>query len=173
MRQICISTSVSREGGSSYFEFMIAAIVISLLSGLLLHRFVTYQRQVEEAGVQQFVAALRVALQVKRGKLLTTGQDSQVALLADTNPIELLSEKPHNYRGDYFSPDPGELPGGIWFFERNSKTLVYLLNNGKSFPGGIPKALKFKVKLSHSPQINVEPQSRPSVTNVSLVQVDR
>ena len=173
MRQNCKGGSLPRARGASYFELVVVIIIISLLMGLLLQRLFNYQRQAELAGVQHIVTILRSALQVKKGSLMANGRDAEIALLADQNPMEFLTRKPHNYQGDYFLPQLAELPGGIWFFERNSKTLVYLLNNGKSFPAGIPNALKYKVKLNHSPQINAEAQSRPGVTNVSLVQVDR
>ncbi|MES2899206.1 MAG: type II secretion system protein [Pseudomonadota bacterium] len=173
MRQVSKTASREGERGSSYVELVVVAIIISILTGSLLQRLFNYQREAELAGVQIIVATLQGALVVKKGSLMARGKASEIATLVDQNPMNFLTLKPHNYLGDYFSPDADELPAGNWFFERNTKTLVYLLNNGKSFPGGIPKPLKFKVKFSHSPQDLAESPSEPGVTNVSLVQVDR
>lgn len=173
MRHVAEKARSSCPRGYSFIEFAFVAIIFTLLSGLLLQRIFQSQRMAELAAVDYVTAVLRSALVVKSAQLLTQGKRDDIPALADQNPMNWLTQKPHNYHGEYFSPDIEELPGGVWFFDRKTKTLVYLLNVRKTFPTGTPKSMKFKVKLNYSPVGNVGRQQSYSVTSVSIVQVDR
>jgi hypothetical protein len=153
-------------------EIAVVAIVMSILAGFLLQRLVSYQAQAELAAVERVAAIIRTALTLESAQLRVRGKGDQVALLADRNPMELLMEKRENYLGEFFSPDLRTLEKGNWLYDRKDKSLVYLLNNGKTFPTGMPNLLKFKVKLIRPEQLTVGTLQQNIVTNVSLIQVD-
>ncbi len=172
MRHLAKAARWRRAAGFTVFEFAIVAIILAILTGVLLQRLLDYQQQAELAAVQRTVAILRSALVLKTAQLRMGNDPSAVAPLAAQNPMDWLAEKPPNYLGEFFSPDLTELQDGNWLFDRKDKSLIYLLNNGKSFPGGIPKPMKFKVKLFDGTQQLPGGQSNGVVTDVSLIQVD-
>lgn len=162
-----------RQQGFSLFELAVSAIIVSVLTGVLLMRLIEYREQAELASVERLVGILRSALALKSGSLAARGQEEEIASLASINPLELLSEKPANYIGEYYRPDIDDLPKGNWFFDRSSKTLVYLLNHRKRFPQGTPSALYFKVEFSRLPKINAKPTGTPNASVIALIQVNR
>ncbi|MBC7456525.1 MAG: type II secretion system protein [Massilia sp.] len=129
-------------------ELVIVTAVMALLAGVLLNRVVWYQRQAELAGVQQLVGALRSALRLQASALLTRdGGEPALAALAAQNPMTWLVRTPGNYLGEYYSPVIDALPRGAWFYDKNNKTLIYLLIDGKNVTDGVNDVMKFKVKL--------------------------
>ena len=172
MRHLVTSIRRRRGRGFSMLELAVVAIIMSVLAGVLLQRLFNYQAQAELAAAERVAAIIRTALTLKSAELLVRGKGGEVAALADRNPIELLAEKPQNYLGEFFSPDLSTLEKGHWLYDRKDKSLVYLLNNGKTFPAGMPKSLKFKVKLIRPEQLTVGSLQQNIVTSVSLIQVD-
>jgi prepilin-type N-terminal cleavage/methylation domain-containing protein len=170
-----LATARGHRGGHGFtlFEVAVSLLIVAVLAGVLLQRLHFVQQRAERAAVAQTVAILRVALTVKTAHLLATHRDQEIATLALENPFDWLAEKPQNYLGEYFAPDPRDLHRGNWYFDRKEKTLVYLLNSEKTFPTGISNALKFKIKLDHSPQSAAELPQGQDVTSVSIAQVDR
>ena len=171
MRHIAELARKSPQAGFALFEFAIVITIIGLLTGLLLQRLFYYQREAELATVNHVAGLLRTVLALKTAELHAKNKEQEIPNFAEQNPMTWLAQMPHNYRGEYFSPQPEELPPDGWFFDRKSKTLVYLLNTRKSFPWGTPNAMKFKVKLDHSPQQSAEEQAPNNVTSVSFTQV--
>lgn len=134
--------------GASLFELLIVALIIALLVGVSLNRIAWYQRQVELAGVQQLVLALRAALQLQTAALLTRDGGAQALTeLAGKNPMDWLAKKPINYAGEYYSPKINELQPGTWCFDRTNKILIYLLGDEKNVANSVDKTIKYKVKL--------------------------
>ena len=137
--------------GFSLFEMAVALAVFGILAAVLLNRVLFYQQQAEVVAAEQLIGTLRAALQLKSAQLFIGHREQELTRLADENPIGWLAEKPQNYLGEYYAPDLKEMPQGNWFYDRADKTLVYLLNNSKSFAAGPPNLLKFKVKLARLP----------------------
>lgn len=173
MRHIGETAMRGRQGGFSLFEFAVAAIIIAILTGVLLMRLMDYREQAELAAVERTVGILRSALVFKSGSLAARGQQDELDSLTRKNPVELLSEKPANYLGEYYAPDNSRLPRGSWYYDRSSKTLVYLLSNAKKFPQSSADALYFKVEFSGLPKINAKPNGTPQQSVVVLTQVNR
>lgn len=173
MRHIRETARPAGQGGFSLFEFAVAAIIVAILTGVLLMRLMDYREQAELAAVERTVGILRSALVFKSGSLAARGQQDELTSLITKNPVELLSEKPANYLGEYYAPDNSRLPKGSWYYDRASKMLVYLLNHAKKFPYGSADALYFKVEFSGLPKINAKPDGTPQQSVVALIQVNR
>ena len=134
--------------GATLLELVIVAAVTALLAGVLLNRVTWYQRQAELAGVQQVVVALRSALRLQASALLARdGGEPALAALAAQNPMGWLVRTPGNYLGEYYSPVIDALPRGAWVYDKNNKTLIYLLIDGKNVTDETDHVMKFKVKL--------------------------
>lgn len=150
--------------GFSLFEMAVAVAVFAVLAAVLLNRLLFYQQQAEVVAAEQLIGTLRAALQLKTSQLLISHRGQEVTRLADENPMSWLSEKPANYLGEYYAPDLKKMPQGNWFFDRSEKSLIYLLNNSKSFAAGPPNLLKFKVKLARLPTNPAKSSGSPALT---------
>ncbi len=158
----------TRVVGATRYEFAIAVIIVAILGGILLQRVVYYQEQAELVAVEQVATALRLALRLRMDELHARPRAGEAPRLADENPMNWLSSKPKNYLGEYYAPISGQLEQGNWYYDKADKTLVYLLNKGKSFGEGRPNLLKFKVKLLSLPSQTAK-LSAPLDPNEGLV----
>jgi type II secretory pathway pseudopilin PulG len=160
------------QNGFKLFEFAVATAIFAILVTVLLQRLWFYQGEAERVAVQQVVANIRSALeiQVARGRL--PGQQLNLTILTEQNPLLWLADKPPNYAGEYFSPTDQEVAVGNWYFDRHDKMLVYLLNNRNSFGGTELKRLKFKVKLFRLPKSSAKPTGTSDPDGVAFEQVN-
>jgi hypothetical protein len=158
--------------GFTKFEFVVSAFVFCILVGVLLNRIGLVQDETERAQVARVLGTMRAALQFKTVELIVNSKQAEAAKFVDQNPMDWLMDRPENYLGEYYSPTAGTLPKGNWYFDRSNKTLVYLLNNGKTFEGEQLNLLKFKVKFSDTPGNTVTSSGQPSlIKGIALDQV--
>ncbi len=162
---------VRAERGFSKFEFALAAALFAALLGIAANRMRFYQQNAESVAAKQLVATLRGALAIKTAHLAAAREGAGIAALIDENPIGWLYENPHNYLGEYYSPDAQTLPRGNWYFDRRDKTLVYLSSERESFVPHSLILLKFKVKYFHRPTLPAASPPSASIENAVLVQV--
>jgi hypothetical protein len=155
--------TIRRQRDSSLLELALAAVVTALLAGLLLNCLISYRGESEQVAAKQLIGSLRTALAVRSARAISTTGEAGLLALAHQNPMTWLQEPPHNYLGEYYSPNKVELPGGNWYFDRVGQTLVYLPASAKSFSAGIQKILIFKVKLIRmSGPVNTDRQEKGS-----------
>lgn len=134
--------------GATRFEFAVCVVVMGLLAGVLLGRLLEWRAQSERVAAYHVVGALRTALAVREAQLSAAGGNTTLAL-ARENPMAWLLRRPANYLGEYYAPDLATLRRGAWFFDRNDRTVNYLLASD-TFSFQTSKLLKFKVELSGS-----------------------
>lgn len=162
----------TRQCGASLIEFAVGALVIGILLTILLQRMWFYQGQAEQVAVQQTIANLRAALNIKVAQAKLPGRSVNLTLLAEQNPFDLLLDKPVNYLGEFFAPVEQDFETGNWYFDRRDKKLVYLLNNANSFESAPTKHLKFKVKLLRLPNSPAKPLEPSSYDGIAIEQVN-
>jgi hypothetical protein len=78
------------------------------------------------------VANLRTGLRYKTADLLIRDKVSEIATLADENPINWLQIQPENYLGE-FEQAPTTDARGKWYFDKTRRELVYTINNRRHF----------------------------------------
>jgi len=161
-----------RQGGASYFEFAIVAIIFAILTGVLLQKLNSYQQEAERLAVQQVVASLRAALASKAASLYLKGNEAEMMALLRRNPMELLEHAPQNYAGEFDSGAAGSVKEGQWYFDRSSATLSYLLNAHSIFGGDSAKHLNFKVKFAQIPSNITNIHEGPGPGGVTLEQIN-
>lgn len=149
--------------GFALFELAVAAVVVAVLAGILLHRLAPYAGQSEVVAAKQLIHSLRTALALRSAQALKIGGRDALVAISKENPIEWLARRPENYLGEYYLPDEAELPKGNWYFDKASRTLAYLPAAPKSFSAETSKFLRFKVELLRVPG-PVEPDGRNRVT---------
>jgi general secretion pathway protein G len=140
-----------KRGGFTLFEFVVAMVVVAVLTALVLNRLQTYQREAEQVAVQRLVGTLRTALSVRIAQLSVAKKKQELLSIIDENPMDWLVEPPRNYLGEYYSPEENLISDGVWYFDRRSKELVYTASEPKTFGHAIRILLKFKVKFVYLP----------------------
>lgn len=135
--------------GFTLIELAVVVAVVGLLATALLSRISFYQELAEKVAMEQLLGTLRSALHLQIADSLVKGDKAAINRLADQNPMDWLAEKPNNYTGEYYTPQPRVVAAGNWYFDLHTKNLVYLANNHKHLhtaPGESNK-LRFQVKL--------------------------
>ena len=148
LRQQCPRFSPRRAGGFTLFELAVAAAVSGILIMVFLSRVAFYRNEAERLAFEQTVLALRTETSMQGYATLIANRPAQLGTLAGQNPMNWLAQKPPNYLGEFYSPDPKKLASGNWFFDRSDGLLVYLLNESNTFDAEGSELLKFKVSLS-------------------------
>lgn len=160
------------QAGFKLFELAVAAAIFAILVTVLLQRLWFYQAEAERVAVQQVVANIRTALEVKVVQSRLPGHKLDLTILVEQNPLQWLSDKPANYAGEYFAPTDQEVAVGNWYFDRRDKMLVYLLNNRNFLGSSQLKRLKFKVKLFRLSNSPVKPPGASDPDGVAFEQVN-
>jgi len=139
--------------GFTLLELVVVVIIIAVLMGLLMNRVLFYQEQAEKVAMEGVAGAIQSALILQYGQIQTRGKPSDVAALADDNPMNWLQKKPVNYGGEFYDPTPLSVKSGNWVFDLKKRELVYLLRNDGHFkPGRDGKNwIRFHVAAYHEP----------------------
>jgi prepilin-type N-terminal cleavage/methylation domain-containing protein len=152
-----------RNRGFTLIELLIVISIVAILFGVGLERLLRYQEMGERAGVEQNVAAMNTALNMKFAAYVVRGRPAAIENEVGKNPVGLLSRSPQNYLGELYSPEMKSLPRGSWYFDVASRDLVYLPNRRRylSAGDGPPDALHFRVALTQVRNEPGEPRELP------------
>ena len=150
--------------GFTLLELVIVIAIIVTLMGLFMNRFMYYQEQAEKTAMEQVAGAIQSALVMQYGQILTRGKPSDVAALAQDNPINLLQKAPHNYAGEFYDPTPLSVPPASWMFDLKTRDLIYVLGEGNYFKPGKDgrKWIRFHVALSYTKSLLPSLQNEPT-----------
>lgn len=106
-----------------YYEFAVVVILISLLALVLLRALDGARGELEEAGLQGDVAAIRMGLIEVVAHRETFGG----VLPKSGNPIDWVANRPASYLGER---DQVPEEKSVWYFDRQAKELVYRFHDG-------------------------------------------
>ncbi|MBS1144452.1 MAG: hypothetical protein H6R14_1858 [Proteobacteria bacterium] len=106
-----------------YYEFAVVVILIGILAMVLLKALGRTGSELEEAGVQAEVSAIRVGLIEVVAHRETFGG----SLPKSDNPLDWVANRPANYVGEVDGvPDSKS----VWYFDRRERELVYRFRDG-------------------------------------------
>jgi prepilin-type N-terminal cleavage/methylation domain-containing protein len=144
----------SRRYGFTLIELAVVASVVGVLAAVLLNRVIFYQEQAEKAAMEQTVAIIRSALHMQTAVRFAKDRAADIPRLLKQNPMDWLSEKPMNYKGEYFAPKPKDLEPGNWYYDIQSGYLIYSIRNETNFhiDAGEPNQVRFRTRLVTSLQ---------------------
>lgn len=117
--------------GFTFFEFSIAALVLSAVAIVFYHKLLLYQEQGEKAAMERTVASIESALRMRHAQLFSMDKAGDVGVLAQANPIDWLISKPINYIGVHEGPLVGDKRRGIWYFDAKRQVLVYVVKHDR------------------------------------------
>jgi prepilin-type N-terminal cleavage/methylation domain-containing protein len=149
------AAAAARDGaraGFSLIELVVVIILIAILYAVAADRLIAMRAQAERSHVENTVGALRSALGVRTAAAIARGAVGELAALAGSNPMDLMTEVPESYRGAFFGPDPAAFDGGQWYFDRRDGALVYRVRYADFFRGSAtgPARVRFAIELDFS-----------------------
>ena len=118
--------------GASFVEFAVSMALMGIFVGVLLERALYYQEYAEKTAMESTAQNIRTGLRYKVADLILANRVSEIATLADENPMNWLAERPPNYLGELDSA-PMDEPKGQWYFDKGKRELVYAVNNRRHF----------------------------------------
>lgn len=141
------------ESGFTLIDFVVSMIVVVVLMGVLLDRFMFYQEQTEKLAMEGVVSALDSALILQYGQIMTRGKAGDVVALVQDNPMNWLQKRPRNYTGEFYNPSPQAVESGNWLFDLKSRELIYVIRNHDHFkPGSDGRPwIRFHVATRYDP----------------------
>jgi general secretion pathway protein G len=144
-----------RSSGFTLIELAVVICIIAILATLLLNRLIFYSEQAEKVAMEQTLGTLRSALHLQISAYLLNGKSTQIAQLAEENPMNWLAEKPSNYVGEFYAPKDGIISTGSWYYDVPTKNLVYLAHRHDNLhvtPQGDYRLL-FRARVSRNVQL--------------------
>lgn len=145
------------------FEALVWLIVGLVLLAVFLGKIPFYTKSAEERAIDVTLSQLRAAVEMHR--LRSSGATSA---LEGSNPMQLLAVKPVNYVGEFANRGSVPAQPGTWFFDRESKELVYVLLAPEKSSLKQQQMLYFKLELRRLPERTVRP-SEPPAENAGVV----
>jgi general secretion pathway protein G len=139
-------------GGFSLLELVIVIVIISVLMVLAISRLLALQVDAERVTMETIAGTLRSAIGIKVAESIVNMKVADLPALEGGNPMDLLAETPHNYLGERDGVEPATLEDGNWYFDKQAKTLVYLVRHKGFFTGGLPNPsrARFALRLVYS-----------------------
>lgn len=132
--------------GFTLVELSAALVIIAILAALALHKLAPIQADAERTALENTVGILRSALGINVASYLAKADLKGIQGLAGSNPMELLTEPPQNYRG--VLDENSSVGDGNWYFDRTRSELVYRVRHAEVFRGatGGPPEARFAVR---------------------------
>jgi len=148
---------ISRSGGFSAFEIVVFIIMAAIIYAGAANRFAEFPGQAERANFQAIATQLQSAINLEMMYGTGVGRIARPTDLVGLNPMDLLLEPPSNYIGAFDAIDTSALERRVWYFDRASRELVYLVNatqgvaliiNGTAVPAD---EIRFRIEAQFSP----------------------
>lgn len=142
-----------RHGGASRIELIVSIVLLAIFLTVFLERALYYQEYGEMTAMEMTVANMRAGLRFRVADLIMNNRVSEIATLADENPIQWLGSRPENYLGEYDSAPEADA-AGKWYFDRTQHELVYTVNNRRHFvpARGADYTLRYRAMPVQPPQ---------------------
>ncbi len=145
----------SKKEGFTLLELVVVITIISTLVVVALGRFYKLMIDVERTSMEHDLGVMRSAIGLQVAGHFIAGDMAGLEQLTESNPMELLAEKPNNYLGAFSSYDLDQLETGSWIYDENAKILIYLVRNHVYFESALenPARVRFKIFPVYSDRI--------------------
>jgi type II secretory pathway pseudopilin PulG len=128
-------------------ELAVVIVAVGILVGVVLDRLLPLIGRAERVAFLQVQSDLQSALLLEAAERITSGESNRLAELASGNPMSLFLEPPLNYVGPLSPRDADSVPGGSWYFDKESGRLAYRVGRHTRFDplGGAADRVEFRV----------------------------
>jgi general secretion pathway protein G len=131
--------------------------------------------QAEKTAMVEVAGTIQSALTMQYGQILTRGKLSDVAALAQDNPMNWLQKRPRNYAGEFYDPTPLAVESGNWVFDLKSRDMVYVVRNANYFKPGKDgkKWIRFHIAINYEvSRLPLLQNARPELTGIVFEPVE-
>lgn len=136
----------SGDRGYTFLELLIVIVVISILIAVALSHYRKLLVDVERTSMQHDLGVMRSAVSMQVAAHFLAGDMAGLKKLINSNPMDLLAEKPKNYLTDVNHWEPNKIEAGSWYFDSDSNALIYLVINQRYFVSELkPARARFKI----------------------------
>ncbi|MGD8925552.1 MAG: prepilin-type N-terminal cleavage/methylation domain-containing protein [Thioalkalispiraceae bacterium] len=135
-----------RQQGFSMLELVIVIIIISVLLAIAISKLMKLQVQAERSAMENVIGTLQSAIALTISEHIAKDRIGELRKYISTNPMDLLSTQPQNYKGS-FAERPANLESASWWYNTKTHTLYYQVSNREYFSTtGTDKGVtKFKI----------------------------
>jgi hypothetical protein len=133
--------------GYGVLEFLVVVVLIGGLMLALLDRIDFYRESIEKTAMEQLSREMGWALRIRAAELMLANRNDDIGRLEGANPVEALEMLIANYAGAGKADAEPAVPPGRWFFNRDSRELVYFpaLTSNFAKTGGERARLAWRV----------------------------
>jgi len=126
---------------------MLALILIGILMMVFMQRLDKLVAYAEQARFQVTLNNLRQGLNHRFVEGLISRDSEVIAALDHANPFAIAAQAPSSgYLGVLISPSPAELRPGNWYFDNDTKYLVYLIDTAQEFDSALGKPWRVRLE---------------------------
>lgn len=142
----------SRQRGFTFLELVVVITIISALGVVALNRYYKLLVDVERTSMEHDLGVMRSAISMQFAGYYVSGNLAGLNKLVDSNPMDLLVEKPNNYLGVISHYKIEDIEKGSWFYDNREQTLIYLVRNQLYFETKLapPSRAQFKISPVYS-----------------------
>ena len=115
--------------GFSLFELVVFIILVAIIYATAANRFAEFPGLAERANFLAITTQLQTAITLQVMSGIARGRVRSAEGLDGVNPMELMLESPSNYIGAFDLIDKARVGRRIWYFDRRTRELVYLVND--------------------------------------------
>ena len=133
--------------GFTFFELVVVISVISILGVVALNIYYKLLVDVERTSMEHDLGVMRSSIGIQVAGYFVAGNMDGLKTLVNSNPMELLAEKPNNYLGVISHYKLDKIEKGSWFYDSKSQILTYMVRNQIYFETSLeePSRARFKV----------------------------
>ncbi|SDZ90207.1 general secretion pathway protein G [Desulfuromusa kysingii] len=151
----CSNNAKVKQRGFTFLELVIVITVISVLGFVALNRYYQLLVDVERTSMEHDLGVMRSAISMQVAGHYVAGNMTGLKKLVDSNPMELLSEKPNNYLGVISHYRIEDIEKGSWFYDSKEQALIYMVRNQLYFVTELsePARARFKIYPVYSDRL--------------------
>jgi prepilin-type N-terminal cleavage/methylation domain-containing protein len=145
----------SKQRGFTFFELAVVITIISILGAVALSYYYKLLVDVERTSMARDLGVMRSAVSMQVAGHFVAGDMSGLKKLVDSNPMDLLAEKPKNYLGVIGHYKIEDIEKGSWFYDSKEQALIYLVRNQLYFETTLspPARARFKIYPVYSDRL--------------------
>jgi len=119
--------------GASRLEFAFVVALVAVLAMVFIDRVSYYLERAEKSAMERVAADIAWALRIRVAELSLGNRAGEIGALEGANPIEALEFQGGSYAGAGPASAERGVPPGRWFFNRDTRELVYFPSHASNF----------------------------------------
>lgn len=128
----CVGTHAVAKG-FTLVELLVVISIVAVMATAALDRLFWYQGQAEKAAMEYTATMIKSGLWMSAASLMMAERTSDIPALTQSNPIDLLAQKPENYLGEVRNVKTELLEDGNWFYDASTHQVVYIVRQRRYF----------------------------------------